>query len=48
MVKYEYKFKDCYVMLEINELKVGNNSIERIWNVEGDKLLQVKKNRPYY
>lgn len=36
MIKYNSSFQDCYVLYEGNELKIGNDLVERVWNVQGD------------
>ncbi len=35
MNNYEYHFENCYVSLDGNDLKIGNDSLERVWNVAG-------------
>jgi hypothetical protein len=46
MIKFDRTFQDCYVKLEGNELKIGNDSIERVWNVQGDiPIVQSLKNK---
>lgn len=36
MTDYKSSFQDCYVMLEGNGLIIGNNALERIWDLGGD------------
>lgn len=36
MHTYNNQFEDCYVSLEENNLKIGNSSVERTWNIGGD------------
>lgn len=33
MKQYEDYYQDCYVILEANVLKIGNDSIERVWDL---------------
>lgn len=36
MSTYQNSFEDCYVLLEGNELRIGNRSLQREWNIAGD------------
>ncbi|AEI40302.1 alpha-galactosidase [Paenibacillus mucilaginosus] len=33
MNTYENRFEDCYVLLDGSELKIGNHSLERVWDI---------------